>query len=224
MGASLQGCRGSPPPARSPTEEDDGRVLRRWGWFAALAPLGAASHAVHRRRARIHRRRRRSRPGVAAARRPAPVRVRHVAAHGLDGAVALFIAWAATAMAVGAAFETFLQMNPDVIREPWYPLVNLGRADGRDGRLGRVHEHVRDLPDGIPERRWQRISVGFFWVPVVVAPLSLLVVPHVLMPEVHAEAVKASPTRSPCPPSPGRSRWWSGSSTRGRRSSSRWRC
>ena len=106
---------------------------------------------------------------------------------------ALFIAWAASAMAVGAGFETFLQMNPDVIREPWYPLVNLVGLMAATVASAAFISMFATFPTGIPERRWQRISVGFFWVPVVVAPFSLLVVPHVLMPEVHAEAGEGIP-------------------------------
>ena len=106
---------------------------------------------------------------------------------------ALFIAWAATAMAVGAGFETFLQMNPDVIREPWYPLVNLVGLMAATVASAAFISMFATFPTGIPERRWQRISVGFFWVPVVVAPFSLLVVPHVLTPEVHAEAGEGIP-------------------------------
>ena len=106
---------------------------------------------------------------------------------------ALFIAWAASAMAVGAGFETFLQMNPDVIREPWYPLVNLIGLVAATVASAAFISMFATFPTGIPERRWQRISVGFFWVPVVVAPFSLLVVPHVLTPEVHAEAGEGIP-------------------------------
>ena len=106
---------------------------------------------------------------------------------------ALFIAWAATAMAVGAGFETFLQMNPDVIREPWYPLVNLVGLMAATVASAAFISMFATFPTGIPERRWQRISVGFFWVPVVVAPFSLLVVPHVLTPEVHAESGEGIP-------------------------------
>lgn len=106
---------------------------------------------------------------------------------------ALFIAWAATAMAVGAGFETFLQMNPDVIRDPWYPVVNLVGLMAATVASAAFISMFATFPTGIPERRWQRISVGFFWVPVVVAPFSLLVVPHVLTPEVHAESGEGIP-------------------------------
>ena len=37
------------------------------------------------------------------------------------------------------------------------------------------------FPDGVPERRWQRIAVVFLWTPVLVGPLTLLTTPHVVM-------------------------------------------
>ena len=137
---------------------------------------------------------------------------------------ALFIAWAASAMAVGSGFETFLQMNPDVIREPWYPLLNLVGLMAATVASAAFISMFATFPTGIPERRWQRISVGFFWVPVVVAPSRSSWSRTCSCPRCTPRRVKASPTRSPCPPSPGRNRWWSGSSPRGRRSSSHWRC
>ncbi|MFE6256556.1 histidine kinase [Agromyces sp. NPDC057865] len=106
---------------------------------------------------------------------------------------ALFIAWAATAMAVGAGFETFLQMNPDVVREPWFPFLNLVGLTSSTVASAAFISLFATFPTGIPERRWQRISVGVFWIPVVLAPFSILIVPHVLAVQVHAEAGVAIP-------------------------------
>ena len=106
---------------------------------------------------------------------------------------ALFIAWAATAMAVGAGFETFLQMNPDVVREPWFPFLNLVGLTSSTVASAAFISLFATFPTGIPERRWQRISVGVFWIPVVLAPFSILIVPHVLTVQVHAEAGVAIP-------------------------------
>ena len=162
-------------------------MLRRWGWLAFLAPLGAASlgYVVV------------ARGFLAGAPDPA-------LAWPLLGIVplfafsmwlltastarsALFLAWAATAMALGSAFETFRLTNPDVFREPWYPFFNLAELTASTVAGAAFISMFATFPTGIPERRWQRISVWLLWIPVVVAPLSLLVVPHVLTVQVHAE-------------------------------------
>ena len=132
------------------TEEDDGKVLRRWGWFAALAPLGAACmlYTVVARGFIAGD----AGPGLAWP----LLGVLPLFVFGMwlltasTARSALFIAWAATAMAVGAGFETFLQMNPDVIREPWYPLLNLIGLMAATVASAAVHQHVRDLPDRHP--------------------------------------------------------------------------
>ncbi|GAA1806038.1 sensor histidine kinase [Agromyces neolithicus] len=162
-------------------------MLRRWGWLAALAPLGAASllYVVV------------ARGFLAASADPALawplLGIMPLFAFSMwlltasTARSALFLAWAATAMAVGAAFETFMLTNPDVIREPWYPIFNLVGLAASTVAASAFISMFATFPTGIPERRWQRISVWLFWVPVVFVPLSLVVVPHVLTAEVHAE-------------------------------------
>lgn len=168
-------------------------MLRRWGWLAALAPLGTASllYVVI------------ARGFLAGAADPSLgwpllgiVPLFAFAIWLLTASTArsaLFIAWAATAMAVGSAFETFLLTNPDVILEPWYPIFNLGGLTASTVGSAAFVSMFATFPTGIPERRWQRISVGVFWVPVVVVPFSLLVVPHVLTVQVHAEQGEGIP-------------------------------
>jgi signal transduction histidine kinase len=156
-------------------------VLRRWGWFAALAPLGMVSVAY-------------------------VVVVRgFVAGETVQGLVwpllgivplfafgiwlltvstsrsALFIAVTGTAIAVGTASETFVLLNPDVVRETWFPVFNLiGLTSGAVASAAFISMFAT-FPTGIPERRWQRVAVWVLWVPVPVAPLSLVVTPNVLV-------------------------------------------
>ena len=106
---------------------------------------------------------------------------------------ALFLAWAATAMAVGSAYETFLLTNPDLIRESWYPIFNLVALTASTVASAAFLSMFATFPTGIPERRWQQLLVGLFWVPVVVVPISLLVVTHVLTVQVHAEQGQGIP-------------------------------
>ncbi|WP_136706130.1 ATP-binding protein [Agromyces sp. H66] len=157
-------------------------MLRRWGWFAALAPLGTASlvYAVIAR-------------GFIAG----------DAGHGLAWPLlgilplftfgmwlltastsrsALYIAWASTAMAVGSAVDTFVRLNVDVVREPWFPAFSLIGLIADAVTAAGFISMFATFPTGIPERRWQRIMVALFWLPVVVAPLSLLTTPHAVTP------------------------------------------
>ena len=95
---------------------------------------------------------------------------------------AVFIAAAATAMAVSSAYETFAVQDPGLTGQPWFPLVNLvGLTADAVASAGFVSMFA-SFPTGVPERRWQRVAVGLLWVPVLVAPISLLTNPHVLVP------------------------------------------
>ncbi|MEV1131270.1 sensor histidine kinase [Agromyces sp. NPDC049794] len=157
-------------------------MLRRWGWLAALAPLGAVSVAyVVIVRGFV--------AGEAAVGLVWPLLgILPLFVFGIwlltvsTARSALFIAWTATAIAIGAASETFLSVNPDVLREPWFPLFNILGLTAESIASAAFISMFATFPTGIPERRWQRIAVGFIWVPVVVAPLSLVVTSNVLTP------------------------------------------
>ncbi|WP_448003201.1 histidine kinase [Agromyces bauzanensis] len=157
-------------------------MLRRWGWLAALAPLGAVSVAyVVVVRGFV--------AGDTAVGLVWPLLgILPLFVFGLwllsvsTARSALFIAWTATAIAIGAASETFLSVNTDVLREPWFPLFNILGLTTEAIASAAFISMFATFPTGIPERRWQRIAVGFIWVPVVVAPLSLFVTPNVLTP------------------------------------------
>ncbi|HJV98144.1 MAG TPA: histidine kinase [Arthrobacter sp.] len=156
-------------------------MLQRWGLLAALAPVGVASLIY-------------------------VVIIRGFVApddHGLSwpllgvlptfvfgmwlltvssSRAAVFIAAAATAMAVSSAYETFAVQDPTFIGQPWFPLVNLtGLTADAVASAGFVSMFA-SFPTGVPEYRWQRVAVGLLWVPVLVAPISLLTNPHVLVP------------------------------------------
>jgi signal transduction histidine kinase len=95
---------------------------------------------------------------------------------------AIFIALASTAMAVGSAYESFVQRNAGLIHEPWFPLFNTIGLTADEVSTAGFLIMFATYPTGIPERRWQRIAVGFLWVPVLVGPLTLLTTRHVVMP------------------------------------------
>ena len=58
----------------------------------------------------------------------------------------VFLAAAATAGAVGSAYETFVQRNPELIYEPWFRAVQHDRTDRGCGDHGRDRQPVRDVP------------------------------------------------------------------------------
>lgn len=163
-------------------EADHGIVLRRWGLLATLAPIGAASLLY-----------------VVVVRGFIDSTADHALAWPLLGVLptfvfgiwlltvsssrsAVFIALAATAMGVGSAYETFIQRNTELIHQPWFPLFNTIGLTADEVSTAGFLIMFATYPTGTPERRWQRIAVGFLWVPVLVGPLTLLTTPHVVMP------------------------------------------
>jgi len=180
-GGQPQGRPGKDPLPGIAPEADHGTVLRRWGLLAALAPVGVASLIY-------------------------VVVIRGFVApddHGLSwpllgvlptfvfgmwlltvssSRAAVFISAAATAMAVSSAYETFAVQDPGLTGRPWFPFVNLiGLTADAVASAGFVSMFA-SFPTGVPERRWQRVAVGLLWVPVLVAPISLLTNPHVPVP------------------------------------------
>jgi signal transduction histidine kinase len=97
----------------------------------------------------------------------------------------LFIAGTGTAIAVGAALETYLGANPDVVGASWYPALSIVALSVDQVASAAFISMIATYPTGVPERRWQRIAVGLVWVPVAIAPLSAFVTPYLLRPAVH---------------------------------------
>lgn len=160
-------------------------MLRRWGWFAALAPLGAVSVAyvvVVRGFVADDTARGLVWPLLG---------ILPFFAFGLwlltvsTSRSALYIAWTGSAIAVGTAFETFASANPDAVREPWFPPLVLVWLMADEIAAAAFISMFATFPTGIPERRWQRVLVAFVWIPVLVAPLASVAAPNVLAPASH---------------------------------------
>ncbi|WP_448003202.1 ATP-binding protein [Agromyces bauzanensis] len=94
---------------------------------------------------------------------------------------ALLIGLGSTAMLVGSAYETFVHQNLDILGQPWFPLFNTIGLTADAVATSSLLIVFATFPDGVPERRWQRIAVIFLWTPVLVGPLTLLTTPHVVM-------------------------------------------
>ena len=157
-------------------------MLRRWVLLAALAPLGAASLAY-----------------VVIVRGFVEAAADHSLGWPLLGVLpifvfgmwlltvssarsALFIAVAATAMAVGSAYETFVQRNAEMIMQPWFPFFNVIGLTADAAAAAGFLSMFATYPTGTPERRWQRVAVVFLWAPMLVGPLTLLTTRHVVLP------------------------------------------
>jgi signal transduction histidine kinase len=94
---------------------------------------------------------------------------------------AVLVAFAATAMLVGSAYETFVHRNIEVIAEPWFPFFNAVGLTADALATSALLIVFATFPDGVPERRWQRVAVALLWTPLLAAPLTLLTTPHVVM-------------------------------------------
>ena len=94
---------------------------------------------------------------------------------------ALYLALAATAMAFGSAYEAFVQRNPELLLEPWFPLFNMLGLTADGVSTAAFVALFATFPTGIPERRWQRIAAWFIWIPAFVGPLTVLTTPYLVM-------------------------------------------
>jgi signal transduction histidine kinase len=156
-------------------------VLRKWGLLATLAPIGAASllYVV------IIRGFVESAPDNSLGWPLLGVLPTFVFGIWLltvsSSRSAVFVAAAATAMAVGSACETFVQRNVGLIQEPWFPLLNIVGLTADAVATAAFLTMFATYPTGTLERRWQRTAVAFLWVPVLVGPLTLLTTPHIVM-------------------------------------------
>ncbi|WP_457963219.1 histidine kinase [Arthrobacter sp. D1-29] len=156
-------------------------MLRRWGLLAALAPIGVASLLyVVIVRGFVHS------AGDHHLGWPL-LGVLPTLVFGLwlltvsSARSAVFIAVAATSMAVGSAYETLVLTNVGLIQEPWFPLFNMIGLTADAVSTAAFLAMFATYPTGTLERRWQRIAVALIWVPVAVGPLTLLTTSHVLM-------------------------------------------
>jgi signal transduction histidine kinase len=94
---------------------------------------------------------------------------------------ALYLAVAATAMALSSAYETFVGRNVELLQEPWFPLFNMLGLTADGVSTAAFVSVFATFPTGIPERRWQRIAVWLIWIPALVGPLVVLTTPYLLM-------------------------------------------
>ncbi len=112
--------------------------------------------------------------------------------------VALYVALGATGAMVGAAYETLIAANPGLVGGPAFPYLNsIGLTADAVATVGLVLM-LGAFPDGILQRRWQRVVLSSLWVFVAVAPLTLVTMPYIVIPQyVDAPADVPNPLAVP---------------------------
>ncbi|GAB3069003.1 hypothetical protein GCM10027053_36480 [Intrasporangium mesophilum] len=94
---------------------------------------------------------------------------------------AVYVALGATAMAVSAAYETAVERNPEVLTWSGFPLLNsIGLTSDALATIGFLLM-IATFPNGVLEHAWQRVACRLLWLQALVAPLTLLTTPQVVM-------------------------------------------
>jgi signal transduction histidine kinase len=97
--------------------------------------------------------------------------------------VAFYVALGGTASAVGSAYETYVWTHLEVLDSGTFALLNqIGLTADALSAIGFLLMFAT-FPDGVLERRWQRIAVRFVWIGALIGPATLLTDPHVVLPE-----------------------------------------
>ncbi|HZB66196.1 MAG TPA: sensor histidine kinase [Ornithinibacter sp.] len=97
--------------------------------------------------------------------------------------LALYVALAGTATAAGAAYETLLWTEPELLSSPSLPLINTVGLTVDGVAAAAFLLTFATFPDGVLERRWQRVAVLGVWACAFVGPLYLLTSDRVVLPE-----------------------------------------
>jgi signal transduction histidine kinase len=158
-----------------------GSVDRRWICLATLGPIGVAALAY-----------------IVVVRGFLEADADHGLAWPLLGALPLFVfgmwlltvsssrtavlvALAATSLLVGSAYETLVAWNLWIVQETWFPLLNAVALTADGLATAALLTVFATFPDGVPERRWQRIAAWFLWLPALAGVLTLLTNPFVVV-------------------------------------------
>ena len=119
--------------------------------------------------------------------------------------VALYVALAGTGAAVGSAYETLVRANPELMEWAGFPYLNAVGLTADGVATAGFLLMLGAFPDGVLERRWQRVALSSVWICVLVAPLTLLTMPTVVLPS-YLGMTAAIENPWPSRPLPGRRR------------------
>lgn len=102
-------------------------------------------------------------------------------AHVTASRLALYVLGSGTAMSVSVAWETYVAFTPSIVGSNAFPVINgVGlTADALATICGALA--LATYPLGTVERPWHRVALRFVWLDLLVAPLTLLVSPVVVV-------------------------------------------
>ena len=97
--------------------------------------------------------------------------------------VAVYVALAGTGSAVGSAYEVLLQTNPGLMDADGFVYLNAVGLTAEGVSTAAFLLMLASFPDGVLAHRWQRVAVSSLWICALVAPLTLLTTPYVVLPQ-----------------------------------------
>ena len=81
--------------------------------------------------------------------------------------------------AASGAFGSLLASQPRLINSPWFPVLSMLSLEAEIVAMLALALLIGSYPDGVVERSWQRVTLRFAWVVLVLPPLALLASPLV---------------------------------------------
>jgi hypothetical protein len=84
-----------------------------------------------------------------------------------------------TAFVATGAFGALIDSQPQMINSPWAPVLSTLSLEAQAVGSLAVTLLIGSYPDGLVERRWQRLALRCSWVVLIGTPLALLASPFV---------------------------------------------
>ena len=97
--------------------------------------------------------------------------------------VAVYVALGATGSALGSAYEVLLQTHPGLMDADGFVYLNAVGLTADGVSTAGFLLMLASFPDGVLAHRWQRVAVSSLWICALVAPLTLLTNPYVVLPQ-----------------------------------------
>jgi signal transduction histidine kinase len=98
-----------------------------------------------------------------------------------------------TAMIATEAIGVFMGSQSQLINSLWFPVLSTLSLEAQAVGSLALALLIGSYPDGVVERRWQRLTLRFSWAVLLAAPLALLTSPVVLVDTYVTEALLPNP-------------------------------